>query len=176
MDRMLQTLPETPPAPGHERVSVSRSARVRDRAASSCESGIPLHREVIDWFNGITDELSVARLETLVIANGYTFDEMRRFHAEWSLATWDKGGPLMRYTFRRMTEFFPHAVIPRSGPVAHLRANERDDIAQARVRTSGGEVSLDAYLEQDLSTASSSSTGARSSSSATHGWTPTTST
>ena len=64
MDRMLRTLTETPPAPGHERVLYpglpEHETESRRRA-----TGIPLHREVIDWFNGITDELSVARLETM---------------------------------------------------------------------------------------------------------------
>lgn len=79
-------------------------------------------------------------------ANGYTFDEMRRFHAEWSLATWDKGGPLMRYTFRRMTEFFPHAVIRCAGPVAELSVNPRDDVANNAIQASPGQMSLNDYV------------------------------
>jgi L-2-hydroxycarboxylate dehydrogenase (NAD+) len=64
MDRMLQTLTETPPAPGHERViypGLPEAESEIDRRAN----GIPLHREVIDWFNRTTDELSVARIETM---------------------------------------------------------------------------------------------------------------
>lgn len=64
MDRMLQTLVDTPPAPGHERVlypGLPEFETEQQRRAN----GIPLHREVIDWFNGVTDELSVARMETL---------------------------------------------------------------------------------------------------------------
>ncbi|HEX5166674.1 MAG TPA: Ldh family oxidoreductase [Thermomicrobiales bacterium] len=64
MDRTLQTLTETPPAPGHERViypGLSEAESEIDRKAN----GIPLHREVIDWFNRTTDELGVARIETL---------------------------------------------------------------------------------------------------------------
>lgn len=64
MDRMLQTLAETPPAPGHERVLYpglpEAETEVERRA-----NGVPLHREVIDWFNRTTDELGVARIETL---------------------------------------------------------------------------------------------------------------
>jgi LDH2 family malate/lactate/ureidoglycolate dehydrogenase len=64
MYRMLQTLVETPPAPGHQRVLYpglpEYESEERRRA-----NGIPLHREVIDWFKGITDELAVARLATL---------------------------------------------------------------------------------------------------------------
>jgi CubicO group peptidase (beta-lactamase class C family) len=76
-----------------------------------------------------------------------TFDDMQCFHAEWSLATWDKGGPLMRYTFRRMTEFFPHAVIRRAGTIATLNTAPRQDIADAAVQTANTTTSLDAYVQ-----------------------------
>lgn len=78
--------------------------------------------------------------------NEYAFDEMRQMHAKWSLATWDKGGPLMRYTFRRMTEFFPHAVIRRGNVVAELPVRQRDDIANAVCETTGGATALEAYV------------------------------
>ncbi len=64
MDRMLQTLTETPPAPGHERVlypGLPEAEAEADRRAN----GIPLHREVIDWFNRTTDDFSIARIETM---------------------------------------------------------------------------------------------------------------
>lgn len=64
MDRMLQTLTETPPAPGHERVlypGLPEAESEIDRR----DHGIPLHREVIDWFNRTTDELGVPRIATL---------------------------------------------------------------------------------------------------------------
>lgn len=79
-------------------------------------------------------------------ANGYSFDEIRRYHAEWSLATWDKGGPLMRYTFRRMTEFFPHAVIRRSGLVRGLSERRRDELGTLQVETGNGTTTLDTYV------------------------------
>jgi LDH2 family malate/lactate/ureidoglycolate dehydrogenase len=63
MDRMLQTLEETPPAPGHDRVvypGLLESEHEIDRRAN----GVPLHREVVDWFDRCTDELGLARLET----------------------------------------------------------------------------------------------------------------
>jgi LDH2 family malate/lactate/ureidoglycolate dehydrogenase len=64
MDRMLALLRSTPPAPGHDRVvypGLPEHETELDRRAN----GIPLHREVIDWFDRCTDELGVARLETL---------------------------------------------------------------------------------------------------------------
>ena len=76
-----------------------------------------------------------------------SFNEMRRLHDEWSLATWDKGGPLMHYTFRRMTEFFPHAVIRRNGPIATLDASPRREIEDATVQTTDGATTLDTYVQ-----------------------------
>jgi LDH2 family malate/lactate/ureidoglycolate dehydrogenase len=64
MDQMLQTLVATPPAPGHERV-LYPGLPEHEMETRRRENGIPLHREVIDWFNGITTELQVAPLVTL---------------------------------------------------------------------------------------------------------------
>lgn len=64
MDRMLKTLRETRPAPGHDRVlypGISEYEEEQDRRAN----GIPLHKEVIQWFNDITSELSIPRLKTM---------------------------------------------------------------------------------------------------------------
>jgi LDH2 family malate/lactate/ureidoglycolate dehydrogenase len=64
MDRMLKMLRETPPAPGHARVlypGLSEYEEIQDRRAH----GIPLHKEVIEWFNDITSELSLPRLRTM---------------------------------------------------------------------------------------------------------------
>jgi LDH2 family malate/lactate/ureidoglycolate dehydrogenase len=64
MDRTLQTLVETPTAPGHERVLYPGLPEYETELHRRA-TGIPLHREVIDWFNAMTDELSVDPLETL---------------------------------------------------------------------------------------------------------------
>ncbi len=64
MDRMLQLLRETPPAPGHERVlypGLSEHEEMQDRRAN----GIPLHSEVIEWFEDICGELSIPALRTM---------------------------------------------------------------------------------------------------------------
>ncbi len=64
MDDMLRTLRETPPAPGHERVlypGLSEYEEERERR----ENGIPLHREVIEWFSDICAELQIPSLRTM---------------------------------------------------------------------------------------------------------------
>ena len=64
MDRMLKMLRETKPAPGHDRVlypGLSEHEEEQERRAN----GIPLHKEVVQWFDDITRELSIPRLKTL---------------------------------------------------------------------------------------------------------------
>ena len=64
MDRMLQMLRDTRPAPGHDRVlypGLSEYEEEQDRRAN----GIPLHKEVIEWFGDICGELSIPTLRTM---------------------------------------------------------------------------------------------------------------
>lgn len=61
MDKMLRKLKDTPPSPGHDRViypGISEYEEELDRRAN----GIPLHTEVIEWFESICAELSAPRL------------------------------------------------------------------------------------------------------------------
>jgi LDH2 family malate/lactate/ureidoglycolate dehydrogenase len=64
MDDMLKTLRTTEPIRGQERVlypGLSEHEEMLERRAN----GIPLHKEVIQWFHQITDELGLPALETL---------------------------------------------------------------------------------------------------------------
>ncbi len=64
MDDMLRTLRTAAPAPGQERVlypGLSEAEEVQARQAR----GIPLHREVIEWFGGCTAELGLPPLATM---------------------------------------------------------------------------------------------------------------
>ncbi len=61
MDQFLRTLRDTPPAPGHDRVlyaGLPEHETQLDRRAN----GIPLHREVIQWFNHICAEMDIPSL------------------------------------------------------------------------------------------------------------------
>ena len=58
MDDFLRALKDTPPAPGHDRVIVPGQLEVeatQDRQAN----GIPLHKEVVQWFQDICNELGI---------------------------------------------------------------------------------------------------------------------
>lgn len=62
MDLMLRTLREAKPAPGHERVLYAGLPEHEEEQRRR-KQGIPLHREVIEWFDHIASELEVPRLE-----------------------------------------------------------------------------------------------------------------
>ena len=64
MDETLRKLRETPPAPGHDRVLYPGLSEHEDETSRRV-NGIPLHQEVVDWFEHIAGELSVPRLRTV---------------------------------------------------------------------------------------------------------------
>ena len=78
----------------------------------------------------------------------YTFDDLRRFHDEFTLCNWIEAGEMMRYAFLNTTEFLPHALILRDGPIADLAELPRDDVAATPVRTPLGTVALDDYVQR----------------------------
>ena len=61
MDKFLRYLKETPPAPGHDRVYYAGLPEYEEEQVRR-RDGIPLHKEVVEWFDSITAELSVAPL------------------------------------------------------------------------------------------------------------------
>ena len=64
MDKMLKMLRETNPAPNHDRVlypGLVEYEEEQDRRAS----GIPLHKEVMEWFSSKVEELGVPQLQTM---------------------------------------------------------------------------------------------------------------
>lgn len=62
MDRMLRALRETKPAPGHDRVLYAGLSEYEEEQKRRTD-GIPLHHEVVDWFDDIAGELDVPKLE-----------------------------------------------------------------------------------------------------------------
>jgi len=63
MDEFLRMLKATPPAPGHERVLVPGQPEAEEEVERRAH-GIPLHKEVIQWFDSICAEMSVPSLRT----------------------------------------------------------------------------------------------------------------
>ena len=79
-------------------------------------------------------------------ASGYSLADATQFRNAWNLDNWDEGGPLMRYVFLNMTEFWNHSVIRRGGAVRALPAASRDDVAAFITKTDRGELALADYV------------------------------
>jgi len=77
---------------------------------------------------------------------GYSLEDATAFRNEWTMDNWDEGGPLMRYVFLNMTEFWNHSIINRSGPVRELPLVLRDDVADFVTTTDKGELTLRNYV------------------------------
>ena len=64
MDQTLRVLRTTPPAPGHERV-IYPGLSEREEEEERRANGIPLHKEVVQWFDDISAEFPVTPLERM---------------------------------------------------------------------------------------------------------------
>lgn len=79
---------------------------------------------------------------------GYTSEEAVGFRRQWNLDNWDDGGPLMRYVFLNMTEFWNHSLILRGGPVLPLEEALRPEVAGFITTTKAGRTSLLSYARE----------------------------
>lgn len=99
----------------------------------------------------VTGAVALILLCTLLRAEepfeGYSLEEATAFRDAWTSENWDEGGPLMRYVFLNMTEFWNHAVIHRGGPVTTLDSAPRQAIAEFTTRTDKGRLSLADYVQ-----------------------------
>lgn len=77
---------------------------------------------------------------------GFTLEESKTLHDQFSLDNWASGGGLSRYVFLNMSEFWHHTVIDRTGPIKELSLNLREDIAKFITQTSQGAKSLQDYV------------------------------
>ncbi|MDA1278560.1 MAG: Ldh family oxidoreductase [Chloroflexi bacterium] len=58
MDRLLEKLANTKPAPGHDRVLYAGLPEYEETEIRR-KNGIPYHREVVEWFNSMSSELGL---------------------------------------------------------------------------------------------------------------------
>ena len=78
--------------------------------------------------------------------DGYSLEEATKYRQQWNMDNWDEGGPLMRYVFLNMSEFWNHSVIDRGGPVRELPESIRTEVANFVTTTDRGESTLDDYV------------------------------
>ena len=62
MDDFMKYLRETPPAMGHDRVYYAGLPE-HEESIDRHERGIPLHHEVVEWFDSATNEFDLSPLE-----------------------------------------------------------------------------------------------------------------
>ena len=79
--------------------------------------------------------------------SGYSLEEATDFRQQWTIDNWDEGGPLMRYVFLNMSEFWNHSIIDRGGNVRELPEALRSEIANFITTTVRGEMTLDDYVK-----------------------------
>ncbi len=79
---------------------------------------------------------------------GHSSAEAAAFRSQWTIDNWDKGGPLMRYVFLNMTEFWNHSLIVRGGPVRPLEEAPRAEVAQFITTTKAGTKPLQDYVRE----------------------------
>lgn len=77
---------------------------------------------------------------------GYSLAEANHFRSEWTLDNWDDGGPLTRYVFLNMNEFWNHTMIDRAGPMLELPTSLREEVAAFITTTEQGELPLREYV------------------------------
>lgn len=78
--------------------------------------------------------------------DGYSLQQANEFRHAWTMDNWDDGGPLMRYVFLNMPEFWTHSVIERAGSVRELPLALREDVATFDTTTEEGILSLAEYV------------------------------
>ncbi len=89
--------------------------------------------------------------EGLAPAAGYTAEQARKLHEMFDLSTWQttEDSDYARYTLQRTAEFFPQALIPRSGQNAVLTSAPNPAVGQLVTETAGfGKLPLDRFLER----------------------------
>lgn len=80
-------------------------------------------------------------------AEGYSAEEAATFHRTTDVENWDDGGDRSRFVYRHPSEFFPHAVIHRGGPVSDLVYDLNPEIGTYESSLfSGARTSLDDYV------------------------------
>ncbi|MFT5250585.1 MAG: CubicO group peptidase (beta-lactamase class C family) [bacterium] len=77
----------------------------------------------------------------------FSNEERLSVFKQWNLDNWDDGGEISRYIFLNMPEFWTHATIRRTGNVKSLKEDYRKEIAELKVNSELGEMTLQDYVK-----------------------------
>lgn len=82
---------------------------------------------------------------------GYTLDEIQAIHVEFDIHQQsNKGGDFTRYINSHMSEFWPHQILSRSGPIRQLGYHLREDVEKFVTETKEGSIPLEEYIKSPL--------------------------
>ena len=76
-----------------------------------------------------------------------THQDVLKFHRQIDGLNWQFGGENMHYNFLHRTEFLPHALVYRDGPIARLKAAPRGNLTLFEVESRSGKLPLDQYIQ-----------------------------
>jgi CubicO group peptidase (beta-lactamase class C family) len=79
---------------------------------------------------------------------GYSLQEMHRFHRQIDGLNWQFGGEKMRYNFLHRSEFLPHAVVSRGEAASLIVSSPRADLGEFVVNCRLGNMTLDEYIQK----------------------------
>jgi CubicO group peptidase (beta-lactamase class C family) len=79
--------------------------------------------------------------------DGFSNEDIQSVFKQWNLDNWDDGGEISRYIYLNMPEFWTHAIIRKEGNVKSLKENYRKEIAEFKVETDLGEMTLQDYVK-----------------------------
>lgn len=82
------------------------------------------------------------------MAQGWTHQDMQRFHRQVDQINWQFGGENMHYNFLHRTEFLPHAVVYRRGDIRPLSNALRSDLPVFVVESRFGRMQLQDYIDR----------------------------
>lgn len=77
----------------------------------------------------------------------FSIEERQSVIKKWNLDNWDDGGEISRYIFLNMPEFWTHATIRRTGNIKSLKENYRKEIAELKINSQLGEMTLQDYVK-----------------------------
>ncbi len=75
-----------------------------------------------------------------------TNQDILKFHRQIDELNWQFGGENMHYNFLHRSEFLPHAIVYRDGPIARLDAAPCEDLRLFEVDSHFGKLPLDEYV------------------------------
>jgi hypothetical protein len=98
-------------------------------------------------------QTAVAQRElTLDPANGYTRKQALALFPKFDKKTWnlDQDHSFTRFAYLNTSQFFPHALIHRAGPIAELESALDSNIGKIKAKTAAGELTLDEWTARHL--------------------------